>query len=87
MKFNRKSFGVKLWTYFSMFSVLIFLVLWLLQTVFLQKFYDGMVIRNVEDTAETIIRQYDSEDIESIMNELTRDNSLLIFLTDRVYSA
>ncbi|MGN0355817.1 MAG: ATP-binding protein [Muricoprocola sp.] len=82
MRFNRKSFDVKLWTYFAMFSVLIFLVLWLLQTVFLQKFYDGMVIRNVEDTAESIIRQYDSEDIESIMNELSRDNSLLIFLTD-----
>lgn len=82
MKFNTKSFGVKLWTYFAMFSVLIFLALWLLQTVFLQNFYDGMVIRNVETTAKNIIEQYDCEDIESIMNDLTRDNSLLIFLTD-----
>ncbi len=65
-----------------MFTVLIFLALWMLQTVFLQNFYDGMVIRNVEDTAEIITRQYGSEDIESIMDELTRDNSLLVFLTD-----
>lgn len=65
-----------------MFTVLIFLTLWLLQTVFLQNFYDGMVIRNVEDTAEIITRQYGSEDIESLMDELTRDNSLLVFLTD-----
>ena len=82
MRFKRKSFGVKLWTYFVMFSVLIFLALWLLQTVFLQSFYDGMVIRNVEDTAKTIMQKYNCEDIETMMNDLTRDNSLLIFLTD-----
>lgn len=82
MKLTKKTFGVKLWTYFAMFSVLIFLALWMLQTVFLQSFYDSMVIRNVEKTAKNIIRQYGCEDIENIMNDLTRDNSLLIFLTD-----
>lgn len=83
MKLNRKSFGVKLWLYFILFSAIIFGALWLLQTVFLQSFYNRMAIRNVENAADQILAQRDFADIEGVIDDLAYDNSLLVFLTDR----
>ncbi|MFV0401039.1 MAG: ATP-binding protein [Oscillospiraceae bacterium] len=83
MKWNPKSFGVKLWRYFILFAVVILGALWLLQTVFLQSFYNSMVIRNVEDIAAQIAEQQDSEDFGSLLDSLASKNSLLIFLTDQ----
>ncbi|APM37732.1 sensor histidine kinase [Clostridium kluyveri] len=82
MKWNRKSFGVKLWLYFAVFTAIIFGALWLLQTVFLQNFYNGMVMQNVQKVAEQVDQQRDSADLENTIDSLTYDNSLLIFLTD-----
>lgn len=60
---------------------MIFAVLWLLQTVFLQTFYDRMTIRNAERAASEIADALSSGDL-SRMDELASENSLLIFLTD-----
>ncbi|MGN1347036.1 MAG: ATP-binding protein [Eubacteriales bacterium] len=86
MKWNRKSFGVKLWFWFLLFAAFIFVALWLLQIVFLQNFYDGMAIRSIERAAEKIADQIESgswNDLTDCMTELASDESLLIFLTDR----
>lgn len=82
MKFKRKAFGMKLWLYFILFSAIIFVTLWLLQTVFLQNFYNGMAIRNIQKVATQIAEQRDSEDLESVIDNFARNDSLLIFLTD-----
>lgn len=82
MKFDLKSFGMKLWLYFILFAAIIFGALWLLQTVFLQNFYNGMVIQNIEKVAAQIADQRASPDLDSIIDNLTYNNSLLIFLTD-----
>ena len=37
------SFRTKLWLYFVLFAAVIFSLLWILQTVGLQSFYDGMM--------------------------------------------
>ena len=37
-----------------LFTAAIFTVLWLLQTVFLQSFYNGMIIRNTLSAADQI---------------------------------
>ena len=34
--------------YFALFTAFVFLLLWLLQTVFLQGFYNSMIIRNTK---------------------------------------
>lgn len=64
------------------FTAVIFAVLWLLQTVFLQRFYNGMVIRNTIKSADKIASRSDSSDITEYIDELTRDNSVLVFVTD-----
>ena len=77
-----KSFKTKLWLYFALFAAIIFSLLWLLQTVFLQSFYNQMLIRNTKKAAQTIIQSADDEDINSVIDKVAHDNSLLIYVTD-----
>ena len=51
------------------FTAVIFTVLWLLQTVFLQRFYNGMVIRNTQSAAEKIAAQCSRDDITEQIDE------------------
>ncbi len=79
---KRKSFGVKLWLWFVLFSAAIFLVLWLLQTVFLQSFYNDMAIRGAENAAEKMAEHSSSADFHDVIDETAAENSLLVFVTD-----
>ena len=82
MKINPRSFGFKLWSYFILFTALIFTVLWLLQTVFLQGFYNSMLIGNTKNAAQKIIENSTSKDVDDLIDELSHDNSILIYITD-----
>ncbi len=75
-------FKNKLWFYFVLFTGIIFVLLWLLQIVFLQNFYDKMIINNTKKVAETIINEQSSSNLEDIIDDLAYDNSLLIYLVD-----
>ena len=77
-----KKFITKLWLYFMLFAAVIFTVLWLLQTVFLQSFYNDMLIRNTRKAARTIVSNSSDESITQIIDELTFNNSILVFVTD-----
>ncbi len=82
MKIKPKSFKTKLWMYFMLFAALIFSVLWLLQTVFLQSFYNEMLIKHTKTAAEKIVNSSGSENITDIIDSITLDNSILVFVTD-----
>ncbi len=82
MKFDRRSIGVKLWLYFILFAAVILSALWLLQTVFLQSFYEGMKVRDIEQTAAAIIEAYGKDDFAETIDKLTYHNSVLVFITD-----
>ena len=64
------------------FTAVIFAVLWLLQTVFLQRFYNGMVIKNTVEAAGKIASKSNTGEITEYIDELSRDNSILVFITD-----
>ena len=81
LKHKTRSFQTKLLCYFLLFTAVIFTVLWLLQTVFLQRFYNSMLIQNTVRTAEKIASQCGSEMTEEI-DEISRENSILVFITD-----
>jgi signal transduction histidine kinase len=53
-----------------------------LQTVFLQKFYNGMIIRNTVKVADKISSESQSSDITSYIDDISRSNSILVFVTD-----
>ena len=77
------TFKKKLWIYFTLFTALIFTMLWLLQTVFLQGFYNSMLIRNTKKVAGEIAENSTDEQINDIIDRLARDNSVLVFVTDK----
>ena len=83
MMIKRKSFKTKLWIYFMVFAALIFSVLWLLQTVFLQSFYNDMLIKNTKKAAQIIEEKSFSENITEVIDMITLDNSILVFVTDK----
>lgn len=79
---KRSSFGVKLWLWFVAFSAVIFIVLWFLQTVFLQSFYNDMAIRGAEKAAEKMAEHSGDADFYDVIDETASANSLLVFVTD-----
>lgn len=82
MKSKTSSFQKKLLRYFILFTAVIFTVLWLLQTVFLQRFYDGMLIRNTVAAADSIAAKSGSSSLTDDIDEISRENSILVYLTD-----
>ena len=82
MKRKTSSFRIKLLSWSMFFTVVIFTVLWLLQTVFLQSFYNGMIIRNTVKVADKISSQSQSSAITSYIDDVSRSNSILVFITD-----
>ncbi|MBR5179375.1 MAG: HAMP domain-containing histidine kinase [Lachnospiraceae bacterium] len=83
MKIKTMTFKKKLWLYFTLFTAFIFTMLWLFQTVFLQGFYNGMLIKNTRNVAEEIVENGSDEQINDIIDRLARDNSVLVFVTDK----
>ncbi len=79
---KRRSFKIKLWLYFVLFTAIIFSVLWLLQTVFLQGFYNMMLISNTRTAAEAVIESAGRDDLSDVIDDISHDNSLLIYITD-----
>ena len=80
MKRKTGSFQRKLLSYFIFFTAVIFTVLWLLQTVFLQRFYNSMLIRNTQSAADKIAAACSDDDITEQIDEISRENSILVFV-------
>ncbi len=77
-----KSFGRKLWLYFVLFTAIIFGVLWVLQTIFLQGFYNRMTMNRIRSAANSIILARNTDVIVEELNSLAYQNALLVFVTD-----
>ena len=81
-KKKKRSFRFKLWTYFAVFTAVVFLLLWLLQTVFLQGFYNSMIIRNAKKAANRIAEKSNESDVSDTLLRTARKNSLLFYIVD-----
>lgn len=82
MRFDKRSIGVKLFAYFTVFAATILCLLWLLQTVFLQSLYEGMVTRALERVATELAAARDVSDFESLLDQAAYENSILVYLID-----
>ena len=76
------SFRTKLWLYFVLFAAVIFSLLWILQTVGLQRFYDGMMENNIRNAAKIMTAAAGSDDFFNIVDRLSFEDSLLVYITD-----
>ena len=82
MKLNTKRINFKLWIYFTAFSGIILVVLWLLQIVFLSSFYKSMKKNEIITIGKEIKESYYQDNFEDKINELAFRNSILIFMID-----
>ena len=54
-----------IWSYFIVFTIIVFVLLWLFQTLFFESFYRKMTRLDVTNTAEQITKAYESGDMKS----------------------
>ena len=59
---NRLSF--KLWEYFMIFALMILGLLWLLQIVFMNSFYETMKIKEITKIGNNLVDKYKTEDFQ-----------------------
>lgn len=63
-KIDKNSIFIKLWKYFASFTVLILMILWIFQILFLSKFYEPMKIRQVTSSGNYLRSEFKSKDFE-----------------------
>lgn len=71
-----------MWTYFGLFSIMIMILLWFFQIVFLNSFYEIMKKQNISELADDVIANYGSENFKSYLDHTAFKNSVLIIITD-----
>lgn len=82
MKLNldRNSLKFKIWLYFALFAALLISILWFLQIIFLDSYYEEMKISQTRKIANSIISHYGEEDLVEYISELSYENDLFIHI-------
>lgn len=71
-----------MWLYFLLFAVLILIVLWSLQIIFLRSFYQSMKTHEIINTANKLENEYGSDDFGNIVSGYTFRNNMSVYITD-----
>lgn len=73
----------RIWKYFAFYIILILLIIWLMQNVFLTAFYKNMKIADIEETGRQITTEYlHDQPIEKTIRSKSIDNSTRIQVVD-----
>ena len=80
MQRNNNTLYCKLKWCFMLFAVIVFALLWLLQTVFLQKIYNAVAEIKLRRTAEKLEEQKESDKFLQMIDEAAQGNSYMIFV-------
>ena len=78
-----RSLKVKLWCYFSAFSLLILAILWLLQIFFLNTYYENMKAHEIEKLGRNLIAEYSTEHFEDYASQISYKNGIIVQLFDQ----
>ncbi len=82
MKRKTRPIRSKLFLYFTLFAALILSLLWLLQTVFLQQFYEDMKTRGLMRVADELAGFYGRAGFEKRMERAAYEHSILVYAID-----
>lgn len=78
-----RSLRFNIWLYFLLFIVIVFILQWLFQVVFLEKFYETMKINTVIDVASKMVEAYTDEDYTEEMKQIALDNDICYSIIDK----
>lgn len=77
-QFKKNSLHLKIWEYFLLFSIFILGFLWIFQVLFLKQFYKLSKTKDIETVAKTIEKNKMSEDLASIIDQISFDRSVCV---------
>ncbi len=77
-----KSLSFKLWSYFVIFAALIMIILWLLQIVFLNTFYNRIKTNQIINVGRQIAIEYETDNFQQTIDELSYKNALSTLVFD-----
>lgn len=84
--FGRIPLKFSIWLYFLGFTILVFVLLWLFQILFLERFYSHSKLKDVQKAANAIVASYNNDPSAEFTTKLTKlaaENDLCIEVTDR----
>lgn len=82
-KLDKKSLNFKLWLYFVSFAAAIMALLWLLQIVFLNSYYESMKIKEISRIGNELAAKYGSMDFENALVETSFNEGISINILDQ----
>ncbi len=80
--FNFNSLTFRVWTYFTLFAIGIFIVLWCMQVIFLQAYYSIMKKSEVNKIASQIISSYNTDGFDNKLSDISFRNLMTILIVD-----
>ena len=80
MRWGKISINGKIFSCLAVFSVCILIVLWLLQTVFLDEFYQMIKENEVRSYSQTIADNINLEDLTELLNQVTESGDICVHL-------
>lgn len=82
MKADKLSIKWKLYVYLTGFVGIMLIILWLFQIVSLERFYKSIKTQNIKKSAESIVKNIDHDNLQSLLEQLARQNDLSIKIVD-----
>lgn len=79
-KYKSKPLSYKMWGYFSLFSVMLMILLWFLQTIFLQTFYESMKVREIANTGKEILKKYNADNADEFLNQTSFERGIRVYI-------
>ncbi len=76
------SLSTMVWVYFTCFSLLIMIMMWVIQFFFLETYYRAAKIRNAEEICLDIENNIQSPNISDVISSLAFKNGVCIVVTD-----
>ena len=78
-----ESIRIRTWKFFGLCIIVILVVIWLLQNVFLNSFYTNMRLKEIEEMGQTLTKEYiKGTSIEELITNSSFDSSVRIQIID-----
>jgi signal transduction histidine kinase len=78
MKYGNISIKWKIYAYLLGFCGLLLVLMWLFQVVFLDSFYKTIKIKEVKDSASSIMKNLESENLEELVKRISVSNNVCV---------
>lgn len=82
MKKNKLSIKWNIFFYLIIFTVILLVILWLFQTVFLDKFYKNIKINSIKSASKEIASHIDQDDLEEVITTLNNESYISVRIVD-----